>query len=340
MNEAGPINMEQQLISIIVPLYNGEKYIESIYHNVLNQTYRPIELILVNDGSTDQTQSVIEHIQESHDDGTNIEIKIYHKANGGIASARNLGLREASGIYIMFMDQDDRLEPDCAERLMHEALESHADLVIGGVNIVSDRGRVVESWRLNPELPWNRYRITAPWGRVFRKALIDGKKISFYNTKISEDLYFNILFLSHASNVKVISYIGYNWVQNQNSESHSNQTKMSDDRNPLPMLTELHKQIENSEALGKDEMTFFFTKYIIWYLLYCSRRASKFQVKGRSEEIFVWLEKQYPDFYRYMWKSFCFPKGEQIKIRFCVAFVLMMRKLGLLAFFLEVYRRL
>ena len=136
----------------------------------------------------------------------------------------------------------------------------------------------------------------------------------------------------------MISYIGYNWIQNQNSESHSNQSKMSDDRNPLPMLTELHKQIENSETLGKDEMTFFFTKYVIWYLLFCSRGASRIQVKERSTEVFAWLEKYYPDFYQYMWKSLWFPKGEQLKIRLCVAFILMIKKLGLLLIFLEVYR--
>lgn len=330
--------INELLISIIVPIYNGEKYIESIYHNVLNQTYRPIELILVNDGSIDRTRSLIDSIWKSHDDGTNVKIKICNKENGGIASARNLGLKEASGIYIMFMDQDDRLEPDCTERFMHEASQSHADLVIGGVNIVSDTGRVIESWRLNPELLWNRYRITAPWGRVFRKELIDENHLSFYDTKISEDLYFNLLFLSHASNVKVISYIGYNWIQNQNSESHSNQSVMSDDRNPLPMLTELHKRIKNNETLGNDEITFFFTKYIIWYLLYCSRGASQMQVKERSAEVFGWLKEYYPDFQRYIWKSFYFPKGEQLKIRLCVVLVLMMRKVGLLPFFLEVYR--
>lgn len=327
------------LISIIVPIYNGEKYIESIYHNVLNQTYRPIELILVNDGSMDQTRNILENILKSHDYSTRIDVKVCNKENGGIASARNLGLREASGIYIMFMDQDDRLEPDCVERFMYEASQSHADIVIGGVNIVSDTGRVIESWRLNPELLWNRYRITAPWGRVFRKELIDANHLSFYDTKISEDLYFNILFLSHSGNVRVISYIGYNWVQYPNSESHSNQSKMSDDRNPIPMLTELHKQIENNGTLGRDEMTFFFTKYIIWYLLFCSRGASRMQVKERSTEVLGWLKEYYPDFQRYIWKSFYFPKGEQLRIRLCVAFILLLKRLGLLPFFLEIYRK-
>lgn len=334
------MNMDKKLISVIVPIYNGEKYIESIYQNIVNQTYRPIELILINDGSTDQSQDMINSILKSHDCVEGIDLLVCNKGNGGIASARNLGLKKASGIYVMFMDQDDWLEPDCVERLMYEASESHADLVIGGVNKVSDRGRVIERWSLNPELAWSRFRITAPWGRVFNKALIDEKNLSFFDTKISEDLYFNVLFLSHARNVKVISYIGYNWLQNQTSESHSNWSKMSDDRNPLIMLTELHKQMGDNGVLDADEMTFFFSKYLIWYLLFCSRGASRSQVKARTAEVFAWLKKYYPDYYRCMWKSFCFPEGEQVKIRLCVALILMMKKLGLLSVFLEVYSRL
>lgn len=329
-----------ELISIIVPIYNGDRYIRNLYHNILDQTYRPIELILVNDGSTDQSRDIIGDIRESHDCATRIDIKVCHKENSGIASARNCGLKEASGIYIMFMDQDDRLEPDCAERLMYEASESRADIVIGGVNKVSDRGRVVESWHLEPKLSWSKFRITAPWGRVFKKSLIDEHNIFFFDTKISEDLYFNILSFSYAGSVEVTSYIGYNWVQNQNSESHSNWSRMSDDRNPIVMLTELHKHMGDKVSVEKNELTFFFTKYLVWYLLFCSRGATHSQVKERSEEIFTWLNKHYPDFYRYMWKVFGFPKGEPVKNRLCTAFVVFMWKLRIMSVFLEVYRRL
>lgn len=328
------------LISIIVPIYNGENYIRALYHNILRQTFRPIELILVNDGSTDRSRDILDGIRKSHDHETKIDIKVCHRDNGGIASARNCGLAEAAGEYIMFMDQDDKLQPDCVEQFMYEVQESRADLVIGGVNKVSDRGRVIESWRLNPRLSWCKFRITAPWGRVFRKALIDENHLSFFDTKISEDLYFNILFLSHASNVKVISYIGYNWVQNHNSESHGNWSKMSDERNPLPMLTELHKSMGNSDILTNDEMSFFFTKYLVWYLLFCSRGASRSQIKERSEEVFAWLKKYYPDFSRRIWKYLWFPRGEQPKIKICVVLVILMRNMRLLPAFLEIYRRL
>lgn len=332
--------MDKELISIIVPIYNGEKFIKRIYNNIINQSYKPIELILVNDGSTDESQKLIENTVKGHDQKTLVSLKTVNRKNSGIANARNTGLMKASGKYIMFMDQDDWMERDCVQKLAEKAFDSDADIVIGGFNKINDKGEIQETWSLNPQLPWHRLRITAPWGRLFRKAIIDKEKIAFFDTKISEDLYFNILFLSYASKAEVISYVGYNWQQDSNSESHKNWSKMSDNRNPLPMLTELHKQMGDCSLLGKDDITFFFTKYLVWYLLFCSRGASRVQIKERSKEIFSWLGNNYQNFTHFIWKSFWFPRGEEFKVKLCVSVVLLMWKLKLLPAFLEIYRRL
>lgn len=331
---------QNSLISIIIPIYNGEKYIRHIYSNIMNQTYRPIELILVNDGSTDCSKKLLDDILKMHDYKTLVHVKVFHKENGGIASARNVGLAEALGKYVMFMDQDDWIKDDCVETLADTAFSHNADIVIGGFNKINNEGKIEETWSLNPHLSWSKLRITAPWGRLFKKEIIDKKRISFFDTKISEDLYFNMLFFSYAGSVEVVHYVGYNWRQDRDSESHRNWSKMSDDRNPLKMLTELHRQMGDSNLLKEDEMTFFFTKYLVWYLLFCSRGAAHDQVKERSEEIFLWLKRNYSSFPRYAWKSFRFPKGESFKIRLCVAGVLLMWRLRVLPSFLEIYRRL
>ena len=330
----------RDLISIIIPIYNGDKYIKYIYNNIMSQTYRPIELILVNDGSTDHSKDLLDNILKTQDSNTLVYVKVLHKENSGIASTRNTGLAEASGKYVMFMDQDDWMETDCVEVLADIAFNHNADIVIGGFNKVNSEKEIEETWRLNPQLSWSKFRITAPWGRIFKKAIIDKENIYFFDTKISEDLYFNILFFSYAKRVEVIQYVGYNWQQNRNSESHCNWSKMSDDRNPLKMLKKLHQQMGNSELIKEDEMTFFFAKYLVWYLLFCSRGATCNQIKKRSEEIFLWLKENYPLFPQYVWKSIIFPKGESFKIRLCVAGVLLMWKLKVLPLFLEVYRRL
>lgn len=332
--------MKKILVSIIIPVYNGEKYIFDIFRNINKQTYRPLELIFVNDGSRDRSSNYIEYITKAQDEKEEIVIRYVMQQNGGIASARNSGLKKASGEYVMFMDQDDWMEPDCIEALMSEAVMNNAELIIGGVNKVNGAGKIIDCWCLNSQLSWSKFRITAPWGRMFKKSLIDEEGLSFFNTKISEDLYFNILFMSYAKQVKVIPYVGYNWVQNQNSESHGNWSKLSDERNPLPMLTELHKKMGNSSLLKKEEMTFFFTKYLVWYLLFSSRGAEYKKVKERAAEVFAWLEENYPDFPRYAWKAMIAPNGEQFKVRVCVALVLLMKRARVLKFFLRIYSSL
>ncbi len=322
------------LVSVIMPIYNGEKYISESIMSVLKQSYQELELILINDGSSDESENVaFRIISENY----GRKIRYINQENCGIAEARNRGIKEAKGEYVCFIDQDDQMEADCLKKLMQEAVESDADIVIGGVNKVNGAGKIIDRWSLDEQSSWSKFRITAPWGRVFKKSLIDEEGLSFFNTKISEDLYFNILFMSYAKRVKVIPYVGYNWVQNQNSESHGNWSKLSDERNPLTMLDELHKKMGDSALIKKEEMTFFFTKYLVWYLLFSSKGAEYKKVKERATEVFTWLEENYPDFLKYAWKAVTNPKGEQFKVRLCVALVLFMKKIRVLKLFLRVY---
>lgn len=324
------------LVSVIMPVYNGEEYLFKSIISVLRQTYKDLELLLIDDGSTDKSEIVIRKVIAEN---KNRYIRYIKQENLGISAARNRGLKEADGDFVAFIDQDDQMEPDCIETLMNEAVMSNAELVIGGVNKVDSEEKIIDSWRLNAQLSWSKFRITAPWGRIFKKSLIDENGLSFFDTKISEDLYFNILFMSFAKQVKVISYIGYNWLQNKNSESHENWSKLSDERNPLPMLTELHKKMGNSCLIKKEEMTFFFSKYLVWYLLFSSRGAAYKKVIERAGEVFAWLQENYPDYSRYAWKTMTAPKGEQLKVRLCVTLILLMKRLRILPFFWWIYSR-
>lgn len=98
-------------VSIIVPIYNSEKYLETCLNSILNQTYKDIEIILVDDGSTDNSINIYEKYKK------NKNIKIYKKANGGAASAKNLGIKKATGEYVCFIDSDDVIEIDYVEYL-------------------------------------------------------------------------------------------------------------------------------------------------------------------------------------------------------------------------------
>ena len=132
------------LVSVIMPIYNGEKYISESIMSVLKQSYQELELILINDGSSDESENVaFRIISENY----GRKIRYINQENCGIAEARNRGIKEAKGEYVCFIDQDDQMEADCLKKLMQEAVESDADIVIGGVNKVNGAGKIIKTVR-------------------------------------------------------------------------------------------------------------------------------------------------------------------------------------------------
>ncbi len=112
------------LISIIIPVYNVEQYLPQCLDSVFNQTYSNLEIILVNDGSTDRCPEICEAYA-----ARDSRIKVIHKSNGGLSDARNAGIRVATGQYIAFLDSDDLLAPIFLKKLLHELTENDADIV-------------------------------------------------------------------------------------------------------------------------------------------------------------------------------------------------------------------
>lgn len=125
------------LISIIVPIYNTEDYIKKCVGSIQNQTYKNIEIILVNDGSTDNSWDVICHLAK-HDK----RIIPINKKNGGVTSARLLGVEKSSGEYIGFVDGDDEIESDMYELLLSNAIKYQADISHCGYQMIFDDGRI------------------------------------------------------------------------------------------------------------------------------------------------------------------------------------------------------
>lgn len=123
--------MSNSLISVIIPAYNIESYIEKTVASVLSQTYENLEIIIVNDGSTDNTASVIDMIATKDS-----RIKVIHKENGGVTSARLAGVASAKGEYIGFVDGDDTIESDMYELLMNNAIKYQADISHCGYQMV------------------------------------------------------------------------------------------------------------------------------------------------------------------------------------------------------------
>lgn len=187
--------MNPPLISIISPCFNGASFIDRCVTSVLAQTETDWELLIINDGSTDSSDSVIESwTKKDH------RIKNISKNNGGVSSARNLGLDYARGKWITFLDIDDTLEPNALKLLINLAEHNNYDIVYAGYNIIKNdtaigktpalRKVTMTANELSLELfrpsdyPYQGYN----WSKLYKKSIIDNHNIRFAESiKYNED---------------------------------------------------------------------------------------------------------------------------------------------------------
>ncbi len=216
------------LVSVIVPIYKVENYINRCVESIRNQTYRNIEIILVDDGSPDNCPTICDEYA-----GKDERIKAIHKENGGLSSARNAGIDVSRGDYIVFVDGDDYIHPMMIETMLKEALKSEADLCICGTSWVNEdetafddapsspiKNEVLEG---NPKLQLLTrdgylYYITA-CNKLYKKYLFES--IRFPEGKLHEDEFTAHLFLDASNRVVCIEDKLYFYVQHKNSIMHS-----------------------------------------------------------------------------------------------------------------------
>lgn len=171
------------LISIIVPTYNVEKYIRTCIESILAQTYRNIEVIIVNDGSTDQSLAVISDLICSHHN-----IKVINQKNQGLSVARNTGIDAATGKYIAFVDPDDKIKPDFVSSLYQIADKTGADIVRGSFRDFN--GNIPKGWVPDFNVPTNYGTIVLDqflssniafvvWSSIYRLDFINSNHIRF-----------------------------------------------------------------------------------------------------------------------------------------------------------------
>lgn len=126
-------------ISVIIPVYNVEQYLEKCLDSILNQTYKNIEIILVNDGSIDKSGVICDEYSRKYNN-----IKVFHKENGGVSSARNLGIDNATGQYLAFVDPDDYIDPNMYEILVKKIVETNSDIAMCSFVYVKENENIVE----------------------------------------------------------------------------------------------------------------------------------------------------------------------------------------------------
>lgn len=209
--------------SIIMPVYNVEKYIEKAIKSILSQTYKNFELLIINDGTKDKSMEIISKYKKKDD-----RIKIYNKENGGLSSARNYGLKYATGQYICFIDSDDYVEDTLLEELNEEISIKKYDMLIYGYNIdtVNSNEQKVDSKKItekshvfstndNKNLNFKNISIIGyAWNKCYKNELIKNNSLKFEEgTSYIEDIIFNNSFFKISKDIKVMDTSLYHYIQ-------------------------------------------------------------------------------------------------------------------------------
>lgn len=200
------------LVSIIVPVYNSKKYIQYCINSLLNQTYRNIEVILVDDGSSDGSSEICDRVSKS-----DLRVKVIHQKNQGVCITRNNGILASEGKYITFCDNDDWLPTDAIEKLVYSLEKSDADLVCGGIKLVwphTNSFELLENKTIIKKCDYEDLEYlngigSSAWGRIYKKDLIINQNIFFGEEKTREDSIFFYKYLSECKKVLTIQDIVY-----------------------------------------------------------------------------------------------------------------------------------
>ena len=135
-------------ISVIVPVYNVENYLEKCLNSLVNQTLEEIEILVINDGSTDYSQKIIDEFQKKFPQ----KIKVFSKENGGLSDARNFGIERASGNFLAFVDSDDYISENMLQEMYDLAIKNEAEIVICNLQKVDENGNVTQKLTQIPNL--------------------------------------------------------------------------------------------------------------------------------------------------------------------------------------------
>lgn len=212
--------MNEEKISIIVPVYNVEAYLEKCVESILKQTYTNLEILLVNDGSTDKSGELCDKLAlRDH------RIRVIHKENGGLSDARNRGIDEASSNLIGFIDSDDYIDEDMYETLYRQMVASKADLSMCGHydvyhQIPEKQVAEIKTWELMPEeaikmvMEAKILSVTAV-NKLYKKALFE--QLRFRIGKIAEDAFIMVDLIHQCSKVVATNEKKYYYVHRENS---------------------------------------------------------------------------------------------------------------------------
>lgn len=277
------------LISVIIPIYNQKKHLSRSIESVLNQSFKNLEIILVNDGSTDGSEKIIEEYAAKDK-----RIVTLHKENGGLSSARNAGIKISTGKYICFLDSDDYVDVDAYEK-MHELITKYnADIACIGVEVFSDNGHIrYFNENLNEELilnklealhyhaiSENKYISTSSCDKIFKREIVLSKL--FQEGQYYEDLRVISYWINSATKIVYKNIPLYHYYYNNDSITHGK-------FNPkwLTWIDANEERLELYRKEDPEDIKYLNNTYVdnVLSIIYQARKNKKIKAKIKEIEL-------------------------------------------------------
>lgn len=286
----------EDLISVIVPIYNVEKYLKKCVNSIMNQTYRNLEIILVDDGSVDNCAKISDDISK-----LDSRIIVLHKKNEGLAEARNIGLEIAKGKYVGFIDSDDYIEKDMFEILYNNIIKYNADISICNIVEEKENGEIIKAY-IKEDIGIQQFNKIEALQKLIRDRTITNhacnklyKKVLFENIKYPyrrkmEDMATTYRVFDLANKIVVDSSIGYHYIQRKSSImgninreliNHYELAVNEKDEYLLKKYPELKESIE-IERINSTKTLFYYAIFANFKDIYDSEKYKKFLKEYRT----------------------------------------------------------
>lgn len=272
-------------ISIIIPAYNAASYIEDCINSVISQTKKELEIIIINDGSTDNTLEIVKKYKDKR-------IKLFTTKNNGIGKTRNTGLKKAQGKYIFFLDSDDYIAKDAMENLYKKAIDLKADIVVGNMLRLKDDNSLTKDEINFPEgnLDNNKTQIfeipLGPCGKLFKKDILT---VNFSEEYKYEDVPFTANAIKNSKKtIKCNDYIYYYRI-------HDNSETTSMDKRVFDILEILKQTNSFFNKSIYDELEYLNIQLLSRYNLQQKNQKDKKLAKDFLNKSFAHLNKYFPN---------------------------------------------
>ncbi len=286
-------------LSLIVPVYNSEQYVEKCVRSIQAQSYQNWELILVNDGSKDNSGAICDALAKDDE-----RIRVIHKENGGASSARNLGIDHASGAFVTFVDADDWVGPDYCAHLMEEDL-SKPMVICGFVNVF---GQTMKPTKVDTKQSYsllqfkNQYEDLKlqnnPVAKRYIRELIGEQRFDTQRA-VSEDLLFNLDYYDKCDMITYLPYADYYYIANPNSAIHTFKEQYFSD-----FLAQYHRQKVFFSGEAGCNAEHYVNKVLCTNMFFLMRRLCCSKNANWRELLISWLnneefkgalQRRYPD---------------------------------------------